>query len=117
MALEYWEQLRRPIKSFKTGSGLCFLCMKNFAVLERHHELYQPERCVFLCHGCHFKIHFQRFNLSHTEKEKLLSARYDTPLDIAAKNKEKTTWDFIDAYAPPTRPRSFPKQHTEKLLD
>ena len=115
--MSYIEQLRHPVKSFKTKTGVCFLCGKIFQVLERHHESYEPERCVFLCHACHFKIHFQRWLLTYQDKEKLLSARYDVPILTKANEAGMTVEEFINAYAPPTRPSSFPKQRVEKLMD
>ena len=115
--MAYLDDLMHPVKSFKTRGGSCFLCAKRQDNLERHHEEYYPERCVFLCHECHFRIHFQRWLLTATEKEKLLCTRFDRPLLTVAQEKGISVDSLINGYDPPTRPKSWKKQWIENIPD
>lgn len=79
--------------------GPCQLCRKWQDHLERHHESYNPERVIFLCHHCHHRAHFRPYHLSDKEKEKLLQVRHG-PLQwtkFAAKQRlrEKLINDYI----------------------
>lgn len=62
------------------STGFCMLCRKacfgSPEKLERHHEKYSPERCIFLCHQCHHRAHFMPWLLPNIHKEKLLRCRH-----------------------------------------
>ena len=115
MTDSYLEQLRKPVKSFKTRNGSCFLCSARETHLERHHESYYPERVCFICHKCHYKITFTFWKLTNTEKEKLLTVRYGKSLTAVALEKGVTVDALIKGYSPPRRPSSFKKQRIWKV--
>ena len=48
-------------------AGCCELCSKSCLHLERHHLRYRPEITIWLCHGCHFKVHHQPHQLSQSQ--------------------------------------------------
>ena len=89
--MHYIERLRTE----HMKKGKCEIC-KNWAdPLERHHESYNPERTIFLCHKCHWKCHFMPYNLTDKAKEKLLRVRHGFGITL--------TEDMIKKYIAPGR--------------
>ena len=41
----------------RAPGGICPLCSRRVDVLEGHHVSYDPEKKIYICHDCHFKIH------------------------------------------------------------
>jgi len=72
--MEYLEKLRTE----NMKKGFCQLCGSSQKILERHHEKYEPERTIFICHKCHHKLHFLPNQLPERHKEKLLQVRLQT---------------------------------------
>ncbi len=117
MTATYLEKLMKPVKSFKTKNGACALCSGWNTNLERHHENYEPERVIFVCHACHYKIHFQHRTLTDGQKDRLLCTRHGKPLNQVAIENNTTVEEMIKMYSPPRRPTSFKKQRLWPVPD
>ena len=93
--MHYLERLRTE----HMRGGRCGLCGRWFKKLARHHESYNPERCIYVCNtgrrNCHWKIHFQPWLLIDRHREKLLRVRHGY--------KKTITKDMIENYVPPGR--------------
>jgi len=100
------EQMRR--KAMKSGN--CALCGKHSDSLEFHHENYNPERGVYICHDCHHKIHFNHYNLTNQQTKKLILTRIGVKGQIEAGKGEADLDSQVAAYVPPTRPKVKPKK-------
>jgi hypothetical protein len=59
-----------------SGGGRCELCTRETPKLERHHIRYRPEITIKLCHSCHFRIHFNIYQLTESEIYQLLCRVY-----------------------------------------
>lgn len=83
--------------------GMCGLratgCEGYSERLEFHHESYNPERGIYVCHHCHHLAHFRPYHLTGRQKEKLLRVRYGDRrfYDLAAKKGwlEKARIGFV----------------------
>jgi len=90
--MAYLDNLRQE----HMAKGRCILCGKVLPVLERHHEKYDPERTLNICHDCHFRVHFQPWLLTDAQKTTLLRTRENATVQILQ--------SMIDEYKPPSRP-------------
>ena len=96
----------KHIEGMRTGrmkNGNCSLCGKYSAPLERHHEKYKPERCIYLCHHCHHRAHFRPYHLTDREKDKLLAVRYGASQWIAIRRKKNLYQRVMANYVAPGR--------------
>lgn len=59
----------------KQPRGSCFLCCKTVERLERHHEQYEPEITVQLCHACHHARHYYPRMIPIQARERLVKVR------------------------------------------
>lgn len=98
----YLEELRT--EHMKAGN--CELCGEFTRKLERHHEQYRPERCTYLCHHCHHKVHFLPWQLTDEQKKKLLEARHGTKQFKALLRKPHLIRLMIKGYVAPGRRRA-----------
>lgn len=97
--MHYVERLRTE----HMKAGRCELCGDMQKVLERHHEKYQPERCIFLCHDCHHRTHFRPYHLSEREKVKLLETRHGSTQWSAFTRKPNLMQKLVQGYIAPGR--------------
>ena len=100
------EQMRR--KAMKSGN--CAICGGHSDSMEYHHENYDPERGVYVCHDCHFKIHKNWYKLSRAQTTKLVLTRIGVKGQIEAGKGEVDLEAEVDAYVPPVRPKVKPKK-------
>ena len=84
-------------------SGSCELCGAFSQPLERHHEKYSPERCIFLCHACHHRAHFRPYHLTDAEKVKLLETRHGSHQWQAFERKPHLAQLLVKEYIAPGR--------------
>ena len=100
----------KHIEGMRTGKmkfGYCELksngCLGFCKVLERHHEKYRPERCIYLCHKCHHKVHFRPYQLTDREKNRLLEVRHGSKQWSAFTRKPNLMYRLLKNYIGPGR--------------
>lgn len=71
--------------------------------LERHHEKYSPERCIYVCHHCHHLLHFRPYQLTEQQKKKLLETRHGSKQWSAFTRKPNLMHKLVRNYVAPGR--------------
>ena len=95
----YVERLRRSA----IRPGVCEFCGHFEMVPEFHHECYNPERGLLLCHKHHHRVHFLPYQLSVQEKEKLLFYRHGAQ-EFNKRRANPTAWQReLSKYIAPGR--------------
>lgn len=84
-------------------SGSCGLCNKSVQKLERHHESYRPENCIYLCHECHHRVHFLPWQLDLNQKRKLILTRIGPEGRVQLAKEPKGLDHMAISYKSPTR--------------
>ena len=54
--------------------GICSFDSKLVVGIEFHHTCYNPEKGLMLCHDCHNKAHFRKWQLTDYERRLLDNA-------------------------------------------
>jgi len=83
--------------------GVCGLNANHYGPLEENHESYAPERTIFVCHDCHWRITFEPWLLTKDQRRKLLNTRYAGSVVL--------TDDMIAGYKSPSRKAAGFKPH------
>jgi len=98
------------IEGMRTGrmkAGFCQLradgCQGYSRPLERHHEKYRPERCIYVCHHCHHLLHFRPYFLTAQQKEKLLMVRHTPGQWLKISEKPRVKEQLLRCYIAPGR--------------
>ena len=100
----------KHIEAMRTGRmkmGRCELratgCRSGLDRLEKHHEKYRPERCIYVCHHCHHLLHFRPWQLTDAQKKQLLAVRHGAPMMRAFSGKPRVLETMLKQYVAPGR--------------